>query len=76
MVDRLRPMDRVPTVNTPTRVRPVRRDRHRHNQRDHQSEEEPKEKSPGGHESPKPDANRNVRKEKMPVPGQRISIVI
>ncbi len=76
MVDRLRPMGRVPTVNTPTRVRQTSRDRHRQGRRDPQSKETPQQQSGEGPEAPDPDANDHAREADNPARGQRIDVVI
>ncbi len=76
MVDRLRPMGRVPTVNTPTRVRQTRRERHRQGRRDHQSRENPQQRSVEEPEAPAPGVNDPAREGDNPAPGQRINVVI
>ena len=60
MVDRLRPTDRVPTVSTPTRIRPAQRERHRQDRRGAQSEEGHHEQSAEGQEATKPEGNTST----------------
>ncbi len=75
MVDRLRPTGSVPTVNTPTRVRPAKRERHRQNGRGTQSEEKHDKRSLDEQEASNPDQNGSESK-KNSAPGRRIDVVI
>ncbi|MDJ0721302.1 MAG: hypothetical protein QNJ04_06715 [Desulfobacterales bacterium] len=76
MVDRLRPLERVPTVNSPSRVHRTRRERDRQNRRDPQSEEKHHDHSTDRREKHDPDTSGTGDKEKRPAPGQRINVVI